>query len=175
MNRIEYNQTEKDLLQFNLYYAANSKFHRKRCIRHRLIIPVVYLIFAIVPLLHKSFVFASFLIIFAVAWFFLSPSLMQMQYKRLYMKHIRETVGDSLKKPIILELRSDGIFSSSHLGEFLYRYSVIDKIVENEGYTYIFIDKGRAFILPHDKIPRESIESLTTEITQRKQEPNKPC
>jgi hypothetical protein len=97
---------------------------------------------------------------------------MRRRYQKHYEKHIRETVGQSLQKSMTLELRDDGICSSSSLGESKYRYSAVDRIVENDGYTYVFIGKGMALVLPHDRIPKDAIDSLATEINQRKQEAN---
>jgi len=172
MNRIEYRLTENDLLKFNLYYSANSELHQKQRRRHRVIVPVAYAVLAALLCLSRSFAAASLFAVFAVAWFLLSPKWMLKRYRKHYEKHIRETVGESLRTPMTMELRADGICSTSHLGESKYRYSAVDKLVENDGYTYVFIGKGMALVLPHDRIPQDTIRSVVSEITQRKQEAN---
>jgi len=173
MNPIEYRLTENDLLKFNLYYSANSELHQKHRRRHRVLVPVAYAVLAALLCLSRAFVAASLFAIFGVAWFLLSPRWMRKRYQKHYEKHIRETVGESLRTPMTLELRADGICSTSHLGESKYRYSAVDKIVENDGYTYVFIGKGMALVLPHDRIPQATISSVVSEITQRKQGANK--
>ena len=170
MNRIEYKLTEQDLLRFNLYHSTTSDLHQKQRRRHRVVVPAAYLILAILLCLSELFIAATLFVLFAAGWFFLSPRLMNKRYRKIYEKHIRETVGDSLRTPMTLELRPDGISSSSYLGESKYRYSVVDRIVENDGYTYVFIGKGMALVLPHDRIPKDAIASLVAEITQRKQD-----
>jgi len=170
MHRIEYKLTEQDLLKFNLYYSANSDLHRKYRRRYRLFVPVAYAVLALLLCLLHSFVVASIFAAVGVGWFFLSPMWMRRRYRKQYEKQIRETIGDSLRDPITLELQPDGICSSSYIGESKYRYSAVDRIEENDGYTYIFIGKGMALILPHDRIPKDAGRSLVAEIARRKQE-----
>lgn len=172
MNLIEYKLPERDLLKFNLYCDANSELLQKLRRRHRILVPAAYVLFAALFCLSRKYVAASLFAVFGIAWFLLSPRWMSRCCRKQYEKRIRETVGQSLHKPMTLELRSDGIFASSALGESKYRFSAVDSIVDNDGYTYVFIGKGMALVLPHDRIPKDTIDSLITEINQRKQEEN---
>lgn len=170
MTRIEYRLTEEDLLKFNLYCSANSELHQKQRRRHRVLVPVAYAILAALLCVSRSFVAASVFAAFGAAWLLFSPRWMRRHYRKYYEKQIRETVGESLRTPMTLELGADGICTTSHLGESRFRYSAVDKIVENDGCTYVFIGKGMALVLPHDRIPKDTINSVVAEITQRKQE-----
>ena len=96
-----------------------------------------------------------------------SPRLKQVRRQQCE-KYVNESVGNSLKEPIILELLEDGIHSSSYLGTFTYIYYAVDKIVENQGYTYIYIGKDKALILPHDRIAPDELNAFVTEVQKRK-------
>ena len=170
MNRIEYQLTEEDLIRFNLYYSAHSELHKRQRRRHRLLVPVVYAVLAGLCCMSRSFIVASVLAAFALVWFLVSPAWLRWRFRKHYEKHIRETKGETLKEPMTLELQPDGICTSSAVGESKFRYSAVDQIVENEGYTYVFISKAMALILPHDRIAQETITALVAEISRRKQE-----
>jgi len=172
MNRIEYRLTEQDLLLFNLYFAEHSEHLRKQRRRHRLLVPAAYLILAFMLLLVQAYVVAAAFILFAAGWFLFAPRLMKARYRTIYGRHLNETIGDSLRDPLTLELQPDGIATTSFLGESKYRYAAVDRIAEHDGYTYVFIGKGMALVLPHDRIPRETIAALAAEIIRKKQEAN---
>lgn len=169
MKRIEYQLTEEDLVRFNLYYSAHSELHKRQRRRHRLLVPVVYVMLAGLLCWIRAFIGASILAAFALVWFLLSPAWLRWRFRKHYEKHIRETKVETLKEPMTLELQPDGICTSSAVGESKFRYSAVDQIVENDGYTYVFIGKGMALILPHDRIARETIAALVAEISQRKE------
>jgi hypothetical protein len=170
MNRIEYTLTADDLLQFNLYYSSISENHASQRRKHRTLVSIAYIILALISFGFNEYGIAIVFILFAGAWFLFSPRLVSRQYRKHYEKHIAETAGDKLPYSVVLELQPDGIFASSYMGEAKYHYDVVDKIVENEGYTYIFIRKDMAFILPHDRIPDETIKGFVDEIQRKKQE-----
>lgn len=170
MQRLEYQQTEDDILQFHLYYSSVSGYHKKQRLKQRLRVPVFYIGIALLFLVMKWYIGAAMLAICAVAWALFFPLWMRRVFRKNCVKLIKEGVGDSLSKPNMLELQEDGIFSSSYLGESKYNYSVIDRIVENDGYTYIFIGKGTALVLPHDRISQEDRCSFVDEVNRRREQ-----
>ena len=169
MNRIEYTLTAEDLLQFNLYYSSISPNHARQRKRHRILVPVVYMILALLLLREGSHIAATLFTLFAAVWFALSPRWLRKRYCKHYERHIAETAGDVLPRSTVLELLPDGIFSSSHIGETKFRYDAVDRVVENNGYTYVFIGKGMALVLPHDRISKDTIAAFVDEIQRKKQ------
>lgn len=168
MQRLEYQLTEDDILQFHLYYASISDYHKKQRMKQRVRVPVIYLAIALLFLVSKWYVGAVLFAICAVGWSLLFPIWARRSYRKNCQKLIKESIGDSLSKPGVLELQEDGIFSLSYLGESKYNYSVIDRVVEHDGYTYIFIDKGTALILPYDRISQEDRRSFVDEVNRRR-------
>ncbi len=168
MNRIEYMLTEDDLVKFNLYFAETSPVNRQRRFKCRVLIPILYFVLALYPILNQYYIFASLTIVTAVLWFFLSPFWFRRGYRKYYKQHVAETMGDSLKKIRVVELLPDGFLSTTSFGESKYRYDAVDKIVEHDGFTYIYIGKSMAVILPHDRIPSETIQWWVDEIERKK-------
>jgi len=169
MQRLEYRLTELDLRNYNVHHSANSSFYRTQRRLHRIVLPAAYALLMVPLCLLRSFVAASILAVAGVAWFLLSPGWLRMRHRRQCAKHIRETVGDSLRSPMILELRPEGILSSNAMGDSTYRYSAVDRIEEDDGVTYVYIGKGMALVLPHDRIPKDAIDSFLAEIAGRRQ------
>lgn len=168
MDRIEYILTAEDLVQFNLYYSSISPNHARQRKRHRILVPVVYMILALLLLWGSSYVAATLFTLFAAVWFALSPRWLRKRYRKYYERHIAETAGDELPRSTVLDLLPDGIFSSSHMGETKFRYDAVDRVVENNGYTYVFIGKGMALVLPHDRIAKDTIGAFVDEIMRKK-------
>ena len=161
--------TPADLVAFNEYHAANSPLHKRHRLRYRLSIPIVFLSGVAFFVAVGAYLAAVPLTVFAVVWFVLSPCWLKYRNKRIYQKHIAENVGDSLREPSILELCDDGIHSTSHLGQSVYNYSAVGQIATDGGYTFVYIGKGMALVLPEDRLPRDEIDAFVTEIWARKE------
>ena len=168
MNRIEYTLTAEDLLHFNLYYSAISPTQVKQRRRARLFVSVVYIALALFTLKEGSYFVATVLMVLVAAWLLFSPRWFLWRSRKHYEKHIAETAGDRLPSSIVLDLLPDGIFSSSYIGETKFRYDVVDRVVEDDGYTYIFLGKGAAFVLPHDRVPKDTVAAFVEQIQSRK-------
>ena len=66
---------------------------------------------------------------------------------------------------VSMEPLPDGIASTSHLGESKYGYHAVDRIDRTELYTYVFIGKGMALILPHDRVAPDVADSFVAELS----------
>jgi hypothetical protein len=124
----------------------------------------------LLELRNGSYLTATIFTLIAVLWFALSPRWLRKRYRKHFERHIAETAGDLLPRITVLDLLPDGIFSSSHMGETKFRYDSVDRVVEHDGYTYVFIGKGIALLLPHDRVPPDAIASFVDEIQKRKKQ-----
>lgn len=165
--KLTYQLTKADLVAFNEYHSAHSPLHIKMRRRHRILVPIFYLVLAAFWAFHGDYTVPSMLAVAAVLWFLLSPRWLRRRYRKHFQKHVEETIGDALETPTTVELREDGIHSTGHMGHSVFNYSVVDKIVENDGFTYIYIGKGMALIVPHDRVPAGATEELTDGIKAR--------
>jgi len=168
MEPITYQLVEEDLVRFHLYYAETSGVMRKARNQARIWVPLAYLVFALLSWLSDMRFVAVALLVFAVAWFFIYPLRVRSRYRRHYEKMVKETRNRAFGEPSTVELAPDGIIDCSELGEMKFRYRAVEQIVEHEGYTYIFVGKAMAIILPHDRVPKAAIDALVAEIARRK-------
>jgi|GEM_PF-3777545 len=168
MTRFEYCLTEEDLLKFQLYYASVSPAFRRQRVKQRYVVPAIYIFIALLFLNRGRDVTAIAFSVLAVVWFLVLPAWMRWHYRRHFRKHLAETSEGFTREPIVLQTTADGIYSASFLGESTFRYEAVGDIVDHEGYTYVFIGKGNAIILPHDRIEDEVREAFVKEIERNR-------
>ena len=163
--KITFQLTQDDLVEFNLYHSAHSPLHIKTLRRQRVLVPIIYLVISVFGAMRVDLVFAGIFAALSILWFLLFPKWTKKRYRKHYIKHIEENFSSIDKEPVTIELKDDGIHSTSHMGHSVFKYSVVEKIVENDDVTYIYIGKGMALVLPHDRVPdneraalREGIE-----------------
>jgi len=166
--KVTFQLEQDDYVKFNEYHSIHSPLHIKARRKHRVIVPIIYLVITVLSLLNSDYVLATVFGIFAILWFLLSPAWQKRRYRKHFQKHVAETIGDALKEPSSVELMEDGIHSTSYAGHSVFKYSVVEKIVENEGFTYIYIGKGMAIIIPHDRVDESEVNELVAEIKKHK-------
>jgi predicted membrane protein len=165
---LKFQLTQEDLVKFNEYHSAHSLLHIKNRRRYRIVVPIIYIVLSGIFFVLSEFIMGVIFILFALVWFLLAPWRQRRRYKKHFQKHVAETVGNALEEPTEIELKEDGIHGKSHIGSSIFKYSSVDKIINEEGYTYIYIGKGMALIIPHDRVPAEDISTLIAEIEKQK-------
>lgn len=163
-----YRLEQSDYVAFHLYHAAHSDVHKKIRRKHRLFSPIVFLVCSLILLTIHAYIGVTLFVVCAIIWYLASPKWADRHFRKQFEKYIAETIGDALKEPVSIELKDDGVHDASFLGQNMYKYSGIGKIVENNGYTYVYIGKGAAIILPHDRLPQDEIKAFIKEIQKRK-------
>lgn len=167
--KITFQLTQEDLVKFNEYHSAHSPLHIKTQRRQQIIVPVIYLVIAILSAISADYSLAIIFVALSILWILLYPKWIKKRYKKYFIKHIAENFSNINKEPSSIELREDGIHSTSHIGHSIFKYSAVDKIVENGGATYVYIEKGMALVIPHDRISDNDRKSLITGIKQQKE------
>ena len=166
--KLTYQLTPDDLVAFNEYHAANSPLHKRARLRFRIVLPIILLMGSAFIVAIGAYPAAMPFAVVAVAWFLLSPYWLKRRYRKHFQRYIAENVGDLLKEPSTLELHDDGIHTTSYLGQAVYKYSAIGQIAYVEGYTFIYIGKGMALVLPEDRLSPDDVDAFVTEIWTRK-------
>ncbi|MHB9024424.1 MAG: YcxB family protein [Armatimonadota bacterium] len=166
--KLTYQLEAQDLVAFNLFHAAHSPLLRNQRWRQRFFFPIVYLLLAGVSLFVQAYAMSAMFAVVSILWFLLAPGLLQRYYRSVITKYVHETVDDSLKDPVVLELGDDGIHSTSYLGQTVYNYSAVGEVGKDSEHTYIYIGKGMALVLPKDRIPAEQITAFVAEVEARK-------
>ena len=67
-----------------------------------------------------------------------------------------------------MEVKDDGIHSTSFLGHSVFKYQAVERIVEDDAATYVYIGKGMAIIIPHDRVSERELKDLIAGIEERR-------
>ena len=138
---INYNVTEEAFLEFNLFHAKNSKAVMKSMAIQRFLMPVMYLVVAVVlsaisdiPLL---FLIVPFLII-GVLWMIFYPAYFYYHVKRAAKKMIREGKNEGMFGKYSMIFTEEGVREISPKGETAFSWPGIEKLEEDQT-KYVFI------------------------------------
>lgn len=144
---IAYELNENDHLAFQLYLAS----HTKRIVTQRVLTivlaPALWLIFA---LLMRHRIGDSLLVItiaMSALWIILYPVRSHFQYRKFYLRHIRENFSKYLDQKTTLTIAGEFLVSKTDAGESKIRVSEAEKIVETKDHYFVYISKGSALIV----------------------------
>ena len=166
--KLTFQLTPDDFVAFHEYHVTHSEDHKKFFRQLCFFSPTLLFALTSTLLLYKNYFTAGLFAIVAVISFFLTPPLLKKLYKKIFEMHVAKTTDDTHKEPITVELLEDGLHTSSCLEISTLKYTAIDQIIEDNGYTYIKVLKNKALILPHDKISPDELNAFVTEVQKRK-------
>lgn len=145
-----YNLTEKAYLEFNEYYAKNSKTVKKSLTIQRITVPIVYLLLAFflsfildIPL---PFLLIP-LLIFGILWAIFYPAYFYRLIRRNAQKMVREGKGEGILGDHTMIFTEEGLREISSTGEKSQSWSGIEKIGEDPSYFYLFNSGMSAYIV----------------------------
>lgn len=152
---IVYDVTEEAYIDFNLYHAQNSKTVRKTMTMQRVLVPIIYVVMAIV----LSFVL-DVPILFMVIPFLIMGILWAVFYPRYFYHHIRKSAKRLLQEGknagipgthtmIFTEV---GLREVSATGEELVSWAGIESFGEDTSNLYLYNSGLSAFIVPKSSL-----------------------
>ena len=144
--------TNENYLTFQLYLASKSQSILKKRKRTRLVVPILYSVFAISLFVLESPFLAAGFAAFAMFWFFFYPLWEKGKYIKYYRKVIEENHKSRIGTDIKIELQNDHLFSTSGGSEAKISTNEIKEIVELKDLILIRLDVTQAFVIPKDKI-----------------------
>lgn len=151
MLEINYNLTEEDYLNFNLFHAKNSKTVTKSLVLQRFLSPIVFLIAAFVFSRITDGSLVGALIIFSgmgILWIIYYPKYFYSLIARQSKKMLKEGKNDGLLGERYMILSDEGIVDSSVNGETKVKWAGIKKLEEDSDYFYFYNSSVSAYILP---------------------------
>jgi hypothetical protein len=165
--RLEFRLTEEDRVRFFGYFASNSPTHISQARIYRFLPAVLWAGLAIFLLGVHAYIMAAVFFAMVAGWILIAPWRLRKRYEKIHRRIVAETSGRTLAEPLVIELEDAGVRSTSAIGDSLIKYAFIGKIVENAVYTYVFIDKGQAHVLPHDRLGKPVVDEFISELKRR--------
>jgi len=179
-HHIEVTLTEDDLVNANCFATFRLEATKKN-IRHTKKYLVVFILpFVLLAILAIHFLLPNenllspvkiiiiiLILLMSVFFFFSSTKEIYQIMRKNIQNFLRETMSDRFNKSLSTELGEDGIISQNFRGQFIYNYSTVSEILENENTVYVFLDKADFFFYPRDRIPAETLDAFLGELKAR--------
>ncbi|AXI10808.1 hypothetical protein CUC15_18475 [Oceanobacillus zhaokaii] len=148
---INYNLTEEDYLNFNLFHMKNSKSVMNSLKMQRFLTPIFFILISYLfsqlgdtPFL---FAFIPFLII-SIIWIVFYPRFFYKTVIRNVKKMIREGRNGGLIGKHRMIITEDGITETTSTDETKVNWSGIQAFKEDNDYFYLYNSSVSAYILP---------------------------
>ncbi|ALS79566.1 hypothetical protein AUO94_13445 [Planococcus kocurii] len=152
---ITYDVTEEAYIDFNLYHAKNSKTLKKTMTMQRVLVPIIYLVMAVVlsfvldiPIL---FMVIPFLII-GILWAIFYPKYFYRHIQKSSKKLLREGKNEGVLGTHTMIFTEAGLREVSATGEKLVSWAGIEHIGEDASNLYLYNSGLSAFIVPKGKL-----------------------
>lgn len=150
---INYQMDAEDFLQYQLYTASKSERIKKKRLKSKIIIPIIYGLIIAFDLYKGNTNSAIVFLIMGILWFFLYPFWEKRHYIRHYKGFIKENYQNRFNKVVIIEFGYDFMYSKDFNGsEIKIATSEIEEINEISSSIFIKLNIGNSIILPKDKI-----------------------
>jgi len=165
MTKIQYTNTIEDIIEFAEFCFENSQTRQTHMRRMRVITLVgMILMFAIVSWIAKSYTYLILGTIAAVAFFIQYPDMIKRIATNLVKRPYLERDNKAVFAARHLTVEPDKIKVTTEYGESTADWKVIEKVMENAKYIFIYTTSSAAYIIPKSSIPAEMLEDFTTRI-----------
>lgn len=148
---LNYKLTEEDYIDFNLFHAKNSKALKKQITMQRVLVPVMYIVLAILASVFLDMPFLVILIpflIMGILWIIFYPAYYYRLIKRNATKMLREGKNDGVLGAHTIIFTEDGLREISPKGEMSISWSGIESFGENDAGFYLYNSGMSALIIP---------------------------
>lgn len=166
MTELRYQLSEQDFLTYQLFVASNAKSSRASRRRARIVIPVVYTVFAAILLLMDFVVLAIIMAVTAALWFVLYPLYSRRRYRRHYARHIREHYRQVIGRESTLTIEDGQILVRNEAGEGRTNLTEVEGIVEIADHVLVMLRSSATFILPKQQIDDAQLRELLRVISE---------
>ena len=96
---LNYQLTNSDFLEYQLYTSSKSETHKKRRKNSRIIIPILFLLYGFyLTKRDENYIGVIVFGITAILWFVFYPMYSKWRYKRHFKKHVEENYKNRINK-----------------------------------------------------------------------------
>jgi len=149
---IDYKIDENDFLTHQLFVASKSDRIKKKRLRSKIIVPLIYVAFGLLSLFQDKVSLTIIFFFFGILWFFIYPLWERRHYIKHYKSFIKENYKDRLGRIATLEISNDYILAKDNGSESKVLTTELEEICEIPTTILVRLKGGQSFILPKDKI-----------------------
>jgi len=163
---LTYQLTAEDLLAYHLHLASQDPNQQAASVRNRFLPPALWAILGIFLFPH-GLLAPAILLAMALIWVLIHPALTRVRLLRGFRHHIHHSFQDTLNHPTTLELRDDGLFSSTAAGEATTPVAEISSITELDTVFLIGLQPPMCHVLPKNSIPAQILAPFIAALAAR--------
>lgn len=149
---ITFNIQEKDLVTLQLFLASTSDIIRKKRQKNKYIIPVFYVLIALVGIATGQKIAAISFLSGAVLWILLYPLWERKNYRKYFTTFIREHMKNRFGNVLSIEITNEFLLTREHENENKTPTSEIEMIQEIRELLLIRLKGGTTFFIPKEQI-----------------------
>ncbi|GEK91235.1 YcxB family protein [Alkalibacterium kapii] len=149
--KLEYELTEEDYLNFNIYHSRKSPSIKKKIFIQRIMGPIIFMItpfvvtnFSDIPLWYWLTIF----IFMSIVWFIYYPKYVNWELKKGVEKMLEEGNNENLFDRKSLTITEEGLREVSSIGSSNVSWDKINSVDETKEYIYVYISSLSAHIIP---------------------------
>lgn len=162
--KLEYKIDEDDFLTYYLFNASKSDRIRKKRIKNKIFIPIIYISIGIFFYFQLGVTSTFLLIIFGILWFFIYPYWERRHYKNHYQGFIKENLKNRLDSIGTIEITNDYFLGKDNGSESKILTIEIEEIFEIPTLIFVKLKSGQSFLFPKNKI--SEIDALRTRLKE---------
>ncbi len=152
---ITYEVTEEAYIEFNVYHAKNSKTIKKAITMQRVLVPILYLVMAIVISFLLDIPVLSMVIPFlliSLLWIVFYPKYFYRHIQKSAKKMLREGKNEGVLGVHTMIFTEEGLREMSAMGEKCVSWVGIEHIGEDITNLYLYNSSLSAFIVPKNSL-----------------------
>ena len=153
---INYQLTNSDFLEYQLYTSSKSELHKKRRFRSRIIVPIIYLLFGLyLANKNQDYVIGIVFVVIAILWFLLYPMYSKWRYKRHFQKHVEENYKNRINKPVEIDIDENSVNAKDFTSESKINGTELKELIETKNHFFIKLTTDLSLIIPKHSIENQ--------------------
>ncbi|MGQ3014718.1 MAG: YcxB family protein [Flavobacteriales bacterium] len=153
-NTYSFRLSEDDFLVYTLYNASTSRMLRRRRMRMRWLVSVLYICLGAWLSLGRDVRVGGFVFMaFGLLWLLFYPRYSAWRYKRTYRRIVREQTKDRVNKTYDMELAEDQMLIRNENSESKISYSGISEVVVLRAYFLLMFKERSGLVIPRRDVP----------------------
>jgi len=164
---LEFRLERDDYLTHQLFAASQSPRIRRKRMRNRLSIPILYGLIGLIFWLLRDIAFLVGFGVVALLWLVLYPLWSRRLYRRHYTAHIDEHYRERFGRTARVFLEDGALVTEDPGGRSEIHLDQVDRIALISTHAFVHLRSGVTLILPRQRLEPGSLDAFLTELTTR--------
>ncbi|QXP78751.1 MULTISPECIES: YcxB family protein [Winogradskyella] len=155
--KINYELTNSDFLEYQLYTSSKSESHKKKRFRSRYIVFILYTLIGLYfAYKNDNKAIGGIIASFGLLWFAFYPMYAKWNYKRHFKKHVEENYKNRINKPVEIDFDENSVNAKDFTSESKINGTELKELIETKNHFFIKLTTDLSLI-----VPKHSIENQT--------------